>query len=98
MLYRFLLANFLLIVRPRVQFIDQEIIDFSNLVGLAGMTALLLPNLKFRQNKSCNDDNDCFGFKRCCQVYFEKFCCDPDNYIKIEPKFAYNSQQIQNKE
>tara|TARA_Y100000813_G_scaffold178202_1_gene145188 strand:+ start:1350 stop:1643 length:294 start_codon:yes stop_codon:yes gene_type:complete len=97
-MFQFLLVNFLLLVRPRMHVIDQELIDFSNLVGLAGLTALVIPNLKFRQNNSCNDHSDCFGFKKCCQVYYEKFCCDPDNYIKIEPKLAFTTQRIQNKE
>lgn len=97
-MFYFLFVNFLLLARHRMHMIDQELVDFSNLVGLAGLTALVIPNLKFRQNKSCNDDSDCFGFKKCCQVYYEKFCCDPDNYIKIEPKLAFATQQIQNKE
>ena len=43
-MFQFLLVNFLLLVRPRMHVIDQELIDFSNLVGLAGLTALVIPN------------------------------------------------------
>jgi hypothetical protein len=58
--------------------------DFSNFVSSAGVTALLVPTLRFRSVSSpCEEDKNCFGAKKCCQLYFEKFCCDPEKYVKM---------------
>ena len=37
-------------------------------------------------NKQCQEDKDCFGNKKCCQLNYEKFCCHPEKYIKIKPE------------
>jgi hypothetical protein len=55
----------------------------SYLVSRAGVTALHFPTLRFRSgNSACEEDKDYFGAKKCCQLYFEKFRCDPEKYIK----------------
>lgn len=75
---------------PNIAVIDQELYDFANIIGFAGLTALLFPKIRFNnKNQPCQTDNDCPGIKKCCQMYFEKFCCSPDNYIKIEPNYAF---------
>ena len=80
---RFLFSCFILTIRPHAMRIDPVLEDFSNLVSLAGVTALLFPTLRFRSGSSpCEEDKDCFGAKKCCQLYFEKFCCDPREICK----------------
>mgnify|MGYP001192649878 CR=1 FL=1 len=86
---RFILHCFLLTLQPRIFNIDPVVEDFSNLISLAGITALLVPSLRFRNlNKPCEEDKDCFGNRKCCQMYFEKFCCNPEKYVKVEPKLT----------
>ena len=94
-MFRFLITCFLLTVRRPVFNIDPVLEDFSNLISLAGVTALLFPSMRFRnKNNPCEEDNDCSGAKKCCQLYFEKFCCDPEKYVKMEPKLAFNNPYI----
>ena len=84
---RFIIHCFLLTLQPRIYHIDPVIEDFSNLISLAGITALLIPSMNFKNvNKQCQEDKDCFGNKKCCQLNYEKFCCHPEKYIKIKPK------------
>lgn len=86
-MYRLLVSCFLLSVQPRIYNIDPVLNDFSNVISLAGITALLLPNIRFGKNPLCNKDDDCFGVKKCCELNKERFCCDPEKYYQINPKF-----------
>lgn len=87
-MYRLLMSCFLLSFQPRIYNIDPVLNDFSNVVSVAGITALLLPNIRFGRNRSCNKDDDCFGIKKCCEMNNERFCCDPEKYYKINAKFS----------
>jgi hypothetical protein len=94
-MFRFLLTCFFLTTQPRILNIDPVLEDFSNLINLAGVTALLIPTFRFRNNNNpCEEDIDCSGDKKCCQLYFKKFCCNPDTYVKMEPKLAFNNGYI----
>ena len=87
-MYRLLMNCFLLSFQPIIYNIDPVLNDFSNIVNLAGVTALLLPNIRFGKNRSCNKDDDCFGIKKCCELNNERFCCDPKKYYEIKAKFS----------
>ena len=87
-MYRLLMSCFLLSFQPRIYNIDPVLNDFSNVVSVAGITALLLPNMRFGKTRSCNKDDDCFGIKKCCELNNERFCCDPEKYYKINAKFS----------
>ena len=87
-MYRLLMSCFLLSFQPRIYNIGPVLNDFSNVVSLAGITALLLPNLRFGRSRSCNRDDDCLGIKKCCELNNERFCCDPEKYYEINAKFS----------
>ena len=87
-MYNLLLSCFFLAIQPRVYNIDPVLNDFSNVVSLAGVTALLLkPSIWFK-NSLCNKDDDCIGIKKCCDLNKQRFCCDPEKYYKITTKFS----------
>lgn len=100
MLFPVFLIGFILIKPPikdiSLKVVDQELMDFSNLVGLAGLTALVLPKIKIKKKNNCNVDEDCIGIQRCCRVYSDTFCCSPNNFVYLEPKLAYSNKEIQN--
>ena len=90
-MFRIFLSCLLFTVRPRIFHIDPVLEDFNNIINLAGITALILPNIRLKNigNKQCVEDKDCKGNKKCCQLYFQKFCCSPEKYIKIKPNIGY---------
>lgn len=58
-------------------------INNHNYTNLLGLTFLMLPFI-YRNGEDCYDDNDCPHFMRCCQIGLLKYCCTPNNYIKLE--------------
>ena len=90
-MYRFIMSCFLLSFQRNIYTIDPVLNDFSNVVSLAGITALLIPRIKNIGQKSCLTDEDCFGLKKCCYLNSERFCCDPEKYYEINRKFNLNT-------
>ena len=43
----------------------------------------------FRNRDNCEDDEDCPFIMKCCIIGLEKYCCSPNNYIKLEPAYNY---------
>lgn len=88
---RFIITSLLLVGQPRLLRIDPILDEFNNLITLAGVTALILPKIRFRNsgNQPCQEDKDCRGNKKCCELYFQKFCCDPEKYVKVKPNIGY---------
>lgn len=72
--------------------IDQDILTTftsSNLAKFTQITLLSLPII-YRNGDKCYNDDDCPHIMRCCQICFYKYCCTPNNYIKLEPAFIKN--------
>jgi len=56
-------------------------------VNILGFTLLLIPII-LRNGEICTSDFDCpYKLMKCCQIGNIKYCCTPDNFIKLE--FAY---------
>lgn len=89
-MYRFIISCFLLSLQRNIYNIDPVLNDFSNVVSLAGITALLIPNIRNFSQKLCITDDDCFGLKKCCYLDKERFCCDPEKYYEINKNFNLN--------
>ena len=70
-------------------------VEFNNYLNdvLVSISALgyILPKY-FKQEKICKEDDDCPDIMRCCEVGIKKFCCSPNNYVKLN--FAFQNQQI----
>ncbi len=47
----------------------------------------------WKKEKICNNDDDCPDIMRCCEIGIKKFCCSPNNYVKLS--LAFQNQQIQ---
>ena len=74
----------------RVQ--DVEFNNYLNDVLVSiGTLGYFLPRY-FKQEKSCREDDDCPDIMRCCEVGIKKYCCSPDNYIKLN--LAFQNQPI----
>ena len=88
---RFIITSLLLVGQPRLLRIDPILDEFNNLISLAGITALILPKIRFSNtgNQQYQEDNDSKGNKKCCELYFQKFCCDPEKYVKVKPNIGY---------
>ena len=76
----------------RVQ--DVEFNNYLNDVLVSiGTLGYFLPRY-FKQEKSCREDDDCPDIMRCCEVGIKKYCCSPDNYIKLKLNLAFQNQTI----
>tara|TARA_B100000424_G_scaffold271494_1_gene274468 strand:- start:764 stop:1060 length:297 start_codon:yes stop_codon:yes gene_type:complete len=74
--------------------VNQEINENAkNVVNFMSYIVLLLPNI-YRNNDLCEQDKDCPHIMKCCQIGIKKFCCSPNNYIKIVP--FYFKKTIEN--
>lgn len=58
-----------------------KIIPFIGLIGT-------IPFI-FRNRDNCEVDEDCPFIMKCCIIGLEKYCCTPNNYIKLEPAYNY---------
>ena len=58
-----------------------KIIPFIGLIGA-------IPFI-FRNRDKCENDEDCPFIMKCCIIGFEKYCCSPNNYIKLEHAYNY---------
>ena len=61
--------------------------NVNNIVP-AFVTILSALPIIFKNNEPCQNDVDCPYIMRCCQIGEEKFCCSPNNYIKLEYAYA----------
>lgn len=53
---------------------------------------LLIPKM-FKHNEICEKDDDCPLVMRCCQIGEKKYCCTPNNFVKMS--LAFQDQEIQ---
>ena len=77
---------------PPLQVSPQDI-DFNeylnNILVTLGFIGYALPKA-IQKIKTCESDDDCPSELHCCDVETTKFCCTPDNYLKISAsKLSY---------
>ena len=46
---------------------------------------LLIPTIT-RHNDNCKTDDDCALIMRCCEVGKKRYCCTPNNFVKMSLK------------
>jgi hypothetical protein len=94
MIFKLFLFSFATIPLKNLR-IDQADLDFNNalnnILTSIGAIGFLLPKI-FKNNERCNTDEDCPFIMRCCEIGLSKYCCTPNNYIKID--LAYQNQEI----
>ena len=54
------------------------------------ITVGMLPFI-FRNREPCYDDDDCPFIMKCCMLGIQQYCCSPNNYIKYEPIYLYET-------
>ncbi len=69
--------------------------DLNYIVTSIGAIGYILPKL-LRNNEICNTDDDCPLIMRCCEVGIKKFCCTPNNFVKIE--LSYLTEPVKEKQ
>ena len=88
MLFKFLLYSFaifpfqILRMEPDIEFNE----NLNNILMSIGTVGYFIPKL-FRNNEKCKTDEDCPFIMKCCEVGLTRFCCSPNNYIKLKPSF-----------
>ena len=45
----------------------------------------------FENREPCYEDDDCPFIMKCCILGIERYCCSPNNYIKYEPIYLYDT-------
>lgn len=45
----------------------------------------------FKNREPCYEDDDCPFIMKCCILGIERYCCSPNNYIKYEPIYLYDT-------
>lgn len=94
MYWKSLLYSFFIYSRPNKHTpLPMQDIDFNedlnNILVTIGVIGYSLPKI-IRKVKSCEKDEDCPSELRCCDVDNTKFCCTPDNYLKLSAtKFSF---------
>ena len=84
---RLLLTAFLVLPIQRF-YVNNDIVDqLTNYTPLL----ILIPRI-MRHNEICKTDNDCPLIMRCCEVGTNKFCCTPNNFVKMN--LAYQDEKI----
>ena len=95
MLFKLLLFSFISIPFNKLK-IEQSDIDFNDALNnvLTSVTVIgyFIPRL-LKNNERCVTDDDCPFIMRCCEIGLSKYCCSPNNYIKLD--LAYQKQEIQ---
>tara|TARA_B100000424_G_C22936298_1_gene498217 strand:+ start:1244 stop:1555 length:312 start_codon:yes stop_codon:yes gene_type:complete len=85
---RILLTAFLTLPLQRLQVANNDFVDYlTNLTPLL----LLIPKI-MRHDEICKNDDDCPLIMRCCEVGTNKYCCTPNNFVKMS--YAFQDQEI----
>lgn len=91
---RFILFSFLALPLNKVNIVDD--IEFNNnlnnIVCSIGAAGYLIPKF-LRKDEICETDDDCPLIMRCCQVGKSKYCCTPNNFVKMD--LAFSKQHIE---
>jgi len=84
---KLLLTAFLALPLQKFQ-VNNEIVD--NISKLASLV-LIIPTVT-RHNDNCKTDDDCALIMRCCEVGKKRYCCTPNNFVKMS--LAYQNEEI----
>mgnify|MGYP001479715933 CR=1 FL=1 len=91
---RFVLFSFLTIPIRNLRVIND--IDFNenlnNVLCSLGTIGYFIPKI-LKKEKICDVDDDCPLVLRCCQIGKKKYCCSPNNFVKMD--LAYTNEHIQ---
>lgn len=89
-MFKLLFTAFLTFPLQRL-YVNNDIADyFAQLTPLL----LLIPTFS-RHNEPCKTDDDCPMVMRCCELGNNKYCCTPNNFVKMN--LAYQNQEIPKK-
>jgi hypothetical protein len=91
---RFVLFSFLTL--PLQNFRIAENAEFNNelhnVLCTIGTLVYFVPKI-MKNNEICEKDDDCPLIMRCCQVGIKKYCCTPNNFVKMD--LAYQEKKIE---
>ena len=87
---RFILLSFLTIPMRDIRIIND--VNFNenlhNVLCSLGAMGVLIPKI-LKKDEICEVDDDCPLIMRCCQVGKKKFCCTPNNFVKMDLAFSH---------
>tara|TARA_B100000035_G_scaffold315367_1_gene335535 strand:- start:1262 stop:1579 length:318 start_codon:yes stop_codon:yes gene_type:complete len=69
--------------------------DLNYIVTTIGAIGYFLPKL-LRNNEICDVDDDCPLIMRCCEIGKTKYCCTPNNFVKME--LSYLTEPVKEKQ
>lgn len=82
------------VIKPKMQASDIDFNEQLNTV-LVSITTIGYFVPKFlRNNEICKTDDDCPLIMRCCEIGKDKYCCTPNNFVKLQ--YSYLDQEINN--
>lgn len=91
---RFVLFSFLALPINRFNIADD--IEFNNnlnnIVCSISAIGYILPKF-LKKDEICETDDDCPLIMRCCQVANSKYCCTPNNFVKMDMAFSNPSTE-----
>lgn len=93
---RILLITFLTLPLQRLQVIPIQRLqvannDFVDYLTTLTPLLLLIPKI-MRHDEICKKDDDCPLIMRCCEVGTNKYCCTPNNFVKMN--YAFQDKEI----
>lgn len=86
-MFTLLLVSFLALPIQNLRIAPEDIgfnNDLNNILMSVTTVGYFMPKF-LRNNEICKEDDDCPLIMRCCEVGVQRFCCTPNNYIKLKP-------------
>ena len=85
LLFIFGITNF----TDKINLFDNNINTDNYIPKIFFVTLLSLPII-YRNGEKCISDEDCPNIMKCCQIGNIKYCCTPNNYVKLEFSYIKN--------
>lgn len=85
---KLLLTAFLALPLQKFQVNNNDILEY---IYKLPTLVLLIPTVT-RHNDNCKTDDDCALTMRCCEVGKKRYCCTPNNFVKMS--LAYQNEEI----
>jgi hypothetical protein len=82
------------VIKHNMQSTDVNFNEQLN-TALVSITTIgyFIPRL-LRNNEICKTDDDCPLIMRCCEIGKDKYCCTPNNFVKLQ--YSYLDEKINN--